>query len=260
MAILEIFVERSDTSFVHRSLRLCSGSVGTVLKAPERFISTHPPRRLANVLHGKWLSGDSMTAAIQKEFIPRSPRIRARPEKFSNYVRYSANGVDAVGRAAQFADVSSTGMRLISRLPARADVGDILRVEFTLPGSQARIQQQARVVRKINEFDFAIFFLATKDAQKQSLQEAITQHLSFLGWSSFLAPLHTLSHWIREHRQGLWLSLFALALGAVVGSWIFLNSDQHQGRTLRAWGKPHPKEWFWDYYKKTPPPSGQERQ
>lgn len=183
----------------------------------------------------------------------RSPRFRSYPERFSSYVRYAESRGDSVGRSAQFADVSLSGMQVISRHPTTAQVGDFVTLEFTLPGSSRTVRNLAQVVRKKSEFVFAVKFL--NSSGRLDLQNSIEDYVAFVRRTFTFGPVLKTVRWISDHRQGLLASLVgALVLGSA-GLWIYLGSDEYHGRGLRSWGQDMPKEWFTGYYGKSLPGS-----
>jgi hypothetical protein len=184
-----------------------------------------------------------------RKFQDRSPRMSADVVE-SNFVKYATPKEGRENRAAQFADVSISGMRVISRKPAHTNVGDLVDVEFTIPGSQRVIRNHARVVRKHNEFVFAIRFLGLEDEEKKALHETIVRHATEQKWSTFVKPLRRLMKWARSHRQGLWISVLAIAfLGTAMGA-VYYNSDEYKGKAIGAWGQAYPQQWDWDYINK----------
>lgn len=188
----------------------------------------------------------------KREFVARNLRIQSRPGQFSNYVRFATEGRGVQISSGQFGDVSASGMRLISRFPIRTKVGEILKVEFTLPGSDRNFVERARVVRKQNDHIFAVQFIESEHGNPRLLHESIARSFVHLRKASTTAPLRRFSIWLRAHGQGLLISLTAIVIGIGAASWIYLNSDEHLGRRLRSWGAPVPKQMYWDYYNKIP--------
>lgn len=187
-----------------------------------------------------------MNTNVTKTYSARSHRVEINPERSPTHVRYNG-AVAGADRAAQLADVSVSGMRLISRAPAKANVGDFISVEFTLPGSERTIKRQARVVRKINDFVFAARFIAVDERENATLEVAIEKHVSHSRNSSYFGSFKRAWHWVRDHRQGLLASILALVVLGGAGAYILVNSDEQQGKELRSWGREMPKEWYWDY-------------
>ena len=189
-----------------------------------------------------------MQSASGKLFRQRSERIQNEPGKFSGFVRYAQNGFRSETKPAQFADISDSGMRLISRQATEAKVGDYISVEFMLPGSQKRIINQARVVRKNNEFVFSVRFMGDDAKQKQLLTDAISQYLDFSkGQDRFFNHVR---QWLNSNKRGLTIAVLGGIFAIAAGSMIYFNSDEHSGARLRAWGNIYPKEWSLNYYGK----------
>lgn len=184
-------------------------------------------------------------------YIQRSPRYRAYPDRFPNYVRFFESGIDVHARPAQFADISVTGMKVISRHPTTAQVGDLLNLEFTLPGANHTIRRAAQVVRKRSEFVFAVRFLhSAAHGDTSDLQRAIEQYAEFVQKMLRFGPYFRFVNWVQNHRQGLMASLIGMLVLGSAGVWIYLGSDEYQGRGMRSWGANMPKEWFMDYHSK----------
>jgi hypothetical protein len=177
----------------------------------------------------------------------RSQRVQAQPSQFANFVQFVENGEM---RSAQFNDISTTGMRLISRKPTRAQPGDIIEVEFSLPGSDRLFKKQARVVRRLSEFIFAVRFTDADTGAMGEVEEAIRQHMDHASRAPFARRVQRVRQWFHDHRQGLWISLVGSFLIGAAGAWIYVNSDAYQGRELSSWAKPMPKEVFLDYVNK----------
>ena len=195
-------------------------------------------------------SGQKTTG--QRRFVSRSPRLKGLPGEFPNFVQYSRTGAEPAPRAAQFADVSLTGMRLISRQPVESQVGDLLRLEFTLPGSLQVFRGHARIVRMNNEFEFGVRFIDFDEGRSHHLQSALSLYRAETTYRPLRKTMRGLSTWATSHRQGVLTFATGLIVATLVGGWIWMNSDQYAGRDLKAWGKSIPKEWFFDYYRNLP--------
>jgi len=190
--------------------------------------------------------------AIAAGRVSRSPRYRAYPDRFPSFVRYFETAEGIHPRPAQFADISMSGMKLISRHPTSAKVGDLLNLEFTLPGTNFTIRRAAQVVRKRSEFVFAVRFLhSTSQSESGDLQRAIEQYAEFVKKMVWLRPYVRFVNWVRNHSQGLLASLIGMLVIGGAGVWIYLGSDEYQGRGMRAWGQDIPKEWFIQYHSKS---------
>ena len=188
----------------------------------------------------------SATAAkTAKNLADRSPRVKSKPDQFANFVQFAEGGEL---RSAQFDDISTSGMRLISRKPTRLQPGDSVDLEFSLPGSERVFKKQARVVRRMTEFVFAVRFADADRGQEGEVEIAIREHLAHAKRAS--RRLERVSRWLREHRQGLMISMIGSLLIGAAGAWVYFNSDAYQGRELSSWAKPMPKEWFFDYVDK----------
>lgn len=175
----------------------------------------------------------------------RSPRVKSRPETFRYYANFRAKGEN---HAAQFTDISLSGMRLLSRQPSKLRLGEFIELEFSLPGSGQRVTHSAMVVRKDSEYDFSVRFLLSGEKQKVVFRDAFSTYVSHLRKTSYAKLTGHLNHWAKEHKRGLWVSMFGLALAVVVSAVIYSTSDQHIGRALAPWGKIYPKSWYFDYY------------
>jgi len=185
------------------------------------------------------------------EYQPRSPRIQNAIGRGSSVVRYMGPGLGAGAdyKTAVLADVSHSGARLISRMPMRAKIGDFLRLEFSLPGSDRRIKSQARVVRKINEFVFAVRFIGVGDELQGTINDSIEEFLQFRRFPiSGVYP--SIKRWLADHKQGLFVSLASLVVAVGIGTYFYLNSDEYAGHSVRSWGQEMPQSWHWDYVNK----------
>ncbi len=185
---------------------------------------------------------------VSRHFISRHKRVFGQPAKFNNYVQYSKT--EGAGLGAQFADVSATGMRLISRQPNTTKIGDVLNVEFTLPGTETTINSHVCVVRTSGDFEFAVRFLNQGAQHKQELHQAVAQYFNYVQFASMIESFQAMRTWMHEHRQGLILSLVGMMIAISVGAYVHFNSDEYQGRALRSWGSEYPKQWDMDYVKK----------
>ncbi len=193
----------------------------------------------------------AVSAVRSRSYLPRDMRIQSHPSD-RNYVRYAAQGVKTKGFAAQFGDISTSGMRLISRFPAKTKVGDSLEVQFSLPGTSIEVKGRATVVRKISDYEFAVSFIGFQESQLRALQAAINEYRRYLRMPSFSKSLTKFGVWFQDHRQGLMIAMTgALVLGGTF-AYIHFNSDAYQGKPLKTWGKTYPKQWDWDYYNHIP--------
>ena len=150
---------------------------------------------------------------------------------------------------AQIADISLSGMQLISRQRTPAKVGDFLKLEFMLPGTQKTIRNQVRVVRMVNEFTFGVRFIGLQPSERSSLRQAIAQYSAFAQPSFIRDFTNAAAFWVSEHRRGLLLSMTGIAIAVATGAVIFMTSDEHRGYELRSWGD-YPKSWSTDYWSK----------
>ena len=200
--------------------------------------------------------------AIRQLFLNRSIRLQSQVGKPGNLVRFSSNAYVDEGQPqeiAQYADVSSTGMRLVSRQTANWNVGDLILVEFTIPGEQMTVKNQARVVRRLNDFVFAVHFHNMPKLLSHTLELAIERELNRDRWSFATSPLRSFANWLSDHQKGLCISLVGVIFIGGIGVNIYLNSDEHLGKKMRSWGRAFPKEWHLDYIrgfnlpKKDPP-------
>lgn len=188
-----------------------------------------------------------------KAYQPRDARIVANPSD-RNYVRFAGQGLLLGSHSASFGDVSTTGMRLISRQPNRAKIGDVVDLQFSLPGSRHNLKSRALVIRKVSEFEFAVAFMdfASSRRQVQLINAAIQDYVSYLRATPFAKQVAQTFNWMNEHRRGLAVAAFGLVLFASAFSWIYRSSDEFNGREIKAWGKQYPKQYDWDYYNKIP--------
>lgn len=165
------------------------------------------------------------------------------------YVRCVGPRLSGDSCGAQLADISLTGMRLISRQPLHMKRGDFMTVEFSLAGQEKHMKRQVRVVRAVNDFVFAVRFIGMEPSDSEELGSAIARHSHLVQKKSGLRSLDGLRNWIVEHRSGLLLSLAGLLFIGAMAAWIILGSDEYLGREIRPWGSGQPKQWYWDYIK-----------
>lgn len=197
--------------------------------------------------------------AIQKLFVNRSIRLQSRPERSGNLVRFDFGHYDlqtGLRDIAQYADVSATGMRLVSRTATTARIGDVIRVEFTIPGEEKTLRPAAQVVRTVNEFVFAVKFHEMSPEQAAALNSAILREMAREKWSFITGPFRSLANWASDNQKGIWISLAAWLVIGGIGVSIYLNSDAYQGKKIKGWGKVYPKEWYRDYVKGFNVPDG----
>lgn len=135
---------------------------------------------------------------------------------------------------------------MVARHPTQAKVGDVLALEFSLPGHQSPIQNTARIVRKVSEFVFAVRFLGSD----HELAAAISHHVQHLRQLAWTGPMQSLTRWAIQHRRGLMISLIGTLLIGAIGAAIVFTSDEFNGRKIRSWATPYPRQWDWDYVKK----------
>jgi hypothetical protein len=185
-----------------------------------------------------------------KKYVDRSARIDSHPDKFRNFTRYSGQSSYVKDRPAQFVDVSETGMRLISRHPSKIRSGDVINVEFTLPGNKEKVVSKARVVRLMNEFEFAVRFIHIEETERESFRRAVEGYARHLREAPIKETVARVFAWMNAHREGLIYGTVGFAIAATAGTWIFMHSDEYLGTALRAWGPSYPKEWFLEYYQK----------
>ena len=197
-------------------------------------------------------------AGRARSFFQRDQRIQSQPGD-RNYVRYeslgevsNSEGNKPDSTAAQFSDVSLTGMRLISRAPAKTQIGDYMDVQFSLPGSKVQVKARAKVVRLISDFEFAVVFADFKETQRRALQTAIHDYIRYLRTASISKFIRGGMTWGAQHRQGLMIALVGALIFGGAFSWIYFHSDQYEGKQLRPWGAQHPKQWDLDYYNRLP--------
>ncbi len=190
-----------------------------------------------------------MNAALRANFQRRSIRIPSQPNRFQCFASYS----DKCGenKSAQFTDVSASGIRLVSRQMSDANVGDLLSIEFELTGYRDRIKSKALVVRKENDYVFALKFIDLNT----DMEQAIENHLAYIRWASYTIPIATIGRWVHRHRHGIWLALIGLFAFSTLFTFVYLSSDEYMGKALRPWGKPYPQEWDLEYIRNFNQPS-----
>ena len=182
-----------------------------------------------------------------KAFKARSERMKSDNRELNAYVRYSLHNQNEPHNNAQFADISASGMRIVTRLPSAAQVGDQVEIEFTVPGTDESIVSSAQVVRKINEFVFAVRFLGVNEKNRNRLATAISEQFQSAKLKKLIKPLARMKALALANRQGLMISAVALLFFAAVGSVIFLNTDEYKGLAPHTWTAPYPKQWDKDY-------------
>jgi hypothetical protein len=168
---------------------------------------------------------------VARHIISRSERIESLPEKFQSYVQFNAQNKQVSG--AQFTDISFSGMRLISRHRNMLRIGDLINVEFALPGSEQKFKARAKVTRCENEFSFAVHFVSIEDGEKY--RKALNHFNVIAKRGSVRWAAISALQWMHDHQQGLTLFFFALLLTAAAFGLIALSSDEIQGRGLRSW-------------------------
>ena len=177
----------------------------------------------------------------------RSPRVQSRPEKFKSFVKYSLEISQTPTEPAQFADISLTGMKMISREPVQAHIGTQLAVEFTLEGTDLTVIERVEVVRVINEYVFAVRFISNDVRERNQLQLAIDKHSRFV--ERHTSRFYSFIKWLHSHQRGLIWCGVGMIVGITIFAAIFLSSDEHLGLKIRSWGPSYPKEWSTNYYK-----------
>jgi hypothetical protein len=194
---------------------------------------------------------ENSMAHVQRNYQPRETRIESNASD-RNYVRFAAKGVVAGPSPAQFRDISLTGMRLVSRQPNRAKVGEFVDLQFSLPGSKVEMKVRALIVRVIGEFEFAVSFLNFLTVPRNTFQNALHDYHRYLRASPLMKTLKDAGVWTYEHRQGLAIACAGFLIFAGAFAAIYRSSDEFNGRDLKSWGKSYPKQWDWDYYNKIP--------
>jgi hypothetical protein len=187
-------------------------------------------------------------SAVRK-YINRNRRLQSQPDKFRGFVLYKTAEPDAVGMAAQFSDISNTGMRLISRFRTPVKLGDLVTVEFELPGAETKLNLLGSVTRKLSDFDFAVHFVIRDENEENLLNESIKLYAGKFGTGWTSRTVERLADWTIEHKRGLLLSLIGFILIGAIVTIIFFDSDEYLGKPLKSWGEAYPKQWFIDYVK-----------
>ena len=191
--------------------------------------------------------GRSSVGEPNKAFKARSERMKSDDRELNAYVRYSIHNQNKPNNNAQFADISASGMRIVTRQPSAAQVGDQVEVEFTVPGTDESVVSSAQVVRKINEFVFAVRFLGVNEKNRNRLATAISLQFQSARIKKLMKPLAEMKALALTNRQGLTISAVAFLFFAILGSVIFLNTDEYKGVAPHTWTAPYPKQWDKDY-------------
>ena len=186
-----------------------------------------------------------------RDYRLREMRVESRPDD-RNFVHFESQDSMQISTAAQFTDISSTGMRLISRAPAKTNVGDLLNVRFSLPGSREEVKARARVVRQISDFEFAVVFSDFRESQKRLMQTAIQDYIRYLRSAPLAKRVTQITEWFEENRKGITIGLIGLIIFSAAFTYIYSTSDAASGKSLKSWAAPYPKNWDWDYYNKIP--------
>lgn len=183
--------------------------------------------------------GELMAQVLNRTHIDRSLRLDSHPGIYSCSVRYTAIGETANPRWAQFADISETGMKLISAKPHQTEVGSIVDVNFSLVGGTREVTRKARVVRQGSEFVLGLQFLHTSEDFKY----IFWQHARFIQRLPWAWPLQRSLRWFSEHKIGLRMAVAAFTFFIFTASVIYLFSDDHAGRK-RIWGSDFSKSFI----------------
>ena len=161
----------------------------------------------------------------------RGVRLSAHPGVYSCAVRYVPLGDTSNPRWAQYADISESGMKLISTKPHQTDIGSIVDVKFSLVGGEREVTKKARVVRQGNEFVLGLQFLNVSE----DYRFIFWQHARFVSRLPWSWPLRQIGRWFAEHRIGLRIAVAATIFFVLTTSIIYLFSDDVAGRN-RSWG------------------------
>ena len=170
----------------------------------------------------------------------RSPRVEGLPLK--NHVRVSFVGNHSV--VASYSDVSDTGMRVRSGVPARASIGDVLVLEFRVPGERTDFRGKAKVVRITNQYEFAVQFLEFDEGDQRSLAMAVAKYMEYVRrMTPFMKGLSEPQLWVARNWQLLLVTLTTAIVGGFAVYSLFTGGD---------WTRSWPKEWDMEYYKNLP--------
>ncbi len=184
-----------------------------------------------------------MSAAVRANFHPRSLRVASQPNRFRCFAVYTQKGSN---KSAQFADISASGIRLVSRQASDVQIGDVLNIEFDLTGYHDRIKSKAKVVRVENDYVFALKFIDLNT----NMEDAIENHLNYARWANYTIPIGNISKWAQRHRHGILLALVGMIAISVLFTFVYLSSDEYMGKALKPWGDPYPQEWDLEYVSK----------
>jgi hypothetical protein len=172
----------------------------------------------------------------------RSFRLEAHPSLYSCAVRYCSLGESNNPRWAQFADISETGMKLISTKPHQTEVGSIVDVNFSLVGGEREVSKKARVVRQGNEFVLGLQFLQNSEDYKF----IFWQHAQFVNRLPWSLPLKNAMSWFKEHRIGLRIAVAATIFFVLTSTIVYIFSDGFAGRK-RPFGSRFPDSIDYEY-------------
>lgn len=180
--------------------------------------------------------------------INRSVRIQSQPARHPSFVRFSLNGTATQSHSAQFADLSSSGMQLISRRPTSVSEKDVIHLSFTLPGNKEELEVKAQVVRSMNEFVFSVKFIEVTPEKSRLIKSAISKYLSSIEENWLRDFSAQAKKWAQAHRTGLIASACGVMGAIIISGFIYVKFEAEKARGPQPWGH-YKKEWFNQYYK-----------
>lgn len=181
----------------------------------------------------------------QRAYVNRQERFSAKPSLYSCAVAYSTLGNEKQPRWAKYADISESGMRIVSNHPHRMAVGEIVVLKFSLAGWDQEITKRARVVRQANEYVLGLQFLNHTDDFKSVLNEH-SRYRQRLPWTQLFSGV---LNWWEKYRIGVRVALAGFVFFALTSTVIYLFSDDHAGRN-RSWGRSYPNQIDYEYVDK----------
>lgn len=186
-------------------------------------------------------------SSVPKQFIQRAPRYVLRPED-SQVVRFAHREDKSRSYSTNIIDVSTTGLAFRVHKDTQPQIGDIIMIEFTVPGAQ-KMACYARVIRIEEPHNRGQWKSYSDDliigVRFQQLLSAHTANLA-LGLEGKFRELHRSKKkrwitkaisWMAHHKQGVTYALLAILIMIVVFYYVTIPSGNYSPLRFVPWGE-----------------------
>lgn len=191
-------------------------------------------------------------AQLLRKFIPRAPRYTLGPDDNQSF-RFALNSNSQNSYSTRFVNVSESGLAFITSKDSSPHVGELIKVEFPVPGSE-QVAWFARVVRveiisggpwwKAADYEednleilVAIRFINLPQGHKQAIRQGLETRYFEIQKEKRKLQAQRFMNTIAEHYKKIFVYLLCLASALAFMYYITRPSENYDAQKGAPWGQ-----------------------